>query len=115
MTKQFNLEKRLLTFSTDTIHLCKLINITLINKNLITQLLKSATSIGANYTEANDSLGKKDFLHRLRIARKEAKETLYWLNLLIGIQPKHLTTINKLITECTELRNILSAIINKSK
>ena len=62
-------------FSKKIISFCKEIPNNKINFNLINQLVRSATSIGANYREANDSLGKKDFLNRLRIARKEAKET----------------------------------------
>jgi four helix bundle protein len=113
-TKLFNLEDRLLVFSQNVITLCKQIKITVHNKNIISQLLKSSTSIGANYTEANDALGKKDFLHRLRISRKESKETIYWLKLLSVCESDFDLNLKVLIKECIEIRNILSAIINKS-
>jgi len=113
-SKQYDLEERTLKFSQRAIKLCKKIPKNSINYTLINQLTRSATSVGANYTEANDALGKKDFLHRLRIARKEAKETIYWLKLTKTSNPKLNNHINPLIKECTELRNILSAIINKS-
>lgn len=71
-------------------------------------------SIGANYREVNDALGKKDFLHRLRIARKESKETIYWLSLVLEANPKFDKEIGLFLNEVEELRNILSAIINKS-
>lgn len=77
------------------------------------QLLRSSTSIGANYREANDALGKKDFKMRIRIARKESKETIYWLELLEESGIYELAKIKKLVQECTELRNILSSILNK--
>jgi four helix bundle protein len=64
--------------------------------------------------QTNDSLGKKDFVHRLRISRKEAKETIYWLELIVEANPDKKATVVPLLTEAIELRNILSAIITKS-
>jgi four helix bundle protein len=81
------------------------------------QLLRSSGSIGANYIEANESLSRKDFLMRVRISRKEAKETVYWLSIfrksdyLNNNLEKECET---LIKEATEIKLILSAIINKS-
>ena len=78
------------------------------------QLIRASGSIGANYIEANEALSKKDFLLRLKIARKEAKESRYWLNLItIGGQESE-QTHRALIKEAEELQNILSAIITKS-
>lgn len=77
-----DLEERTLEFSKQVITFCKELPKNTVNFKLIDQLIRSATSIGANYREANDSLGKKDFINRLRIARKEAKETSYWLELV---------------------------------
>lgn len=84
------------------------------NDRIIGQLTGSAGSIGANYREANDALGKKDFLNRLRIARKEAKETLHWLELLVEANPNEKDETRKLWKEAEELKNILSAIITKA-
>ncbi|MDD2786175.1 MAG: four helix bundle protein [Patescibacteria group bacterium] len=75
--------------------------------------MRSAGSIGANYREANDSLGQKDFLFRLRIARKEAKETVYWLNLLAEANSDKRNSIANEIKEAGELKLILSSIITK--
>ena len=110
-SKHFNLETRTLIYAKNIIHLCQSLPKNTINFRLIDQLVRSAGSIGANYREANDSLGKKDFVNRLRISRKEAKEALFWLELVQEANP----TCNpqSLIQECIELRNILSAIINK--
>lgn len=71
------------------------------------QLARSSGSVAANYIEANESLSRKDFVMRVKICRKEAKESILWLKLLAG--PKELTQ------EATELMKIFGAIIEKSK
>ena len=72
--------------------------------------------MGANYIEANDSLGKKDFVMRIKICRKEAKESCYWLELLhIGEKPGLATERRALMGEATELMKIFGAIVRKSK
>ena len=78
------------------------------------QLAKSGTSVGANVEEADGTVTKKDFLNKIVIARKEAKETRYWLRLISGkyINEKKISTDVK---ECQEIINILSSIINRSK
>ena len=75
------------------------------------QVIRSSGSIGANYIEANEKLGEKDFIHKLRIARKEAKETIYWLKL---IQSSLNVDLAELIDEADQLKRILSSIILKS-
>ena len=77
------------------------------------QLIRSSGSVGANYIEANEKLGNKDFVYRLKISRKEAKESRYWLRLLKPLNENHSSNIDDLIEEADELRKILSAIINK--
>ena len=79
------------------------------------QLIRSSRSVGANYIEANEKLGDKDFYFRLKIARKEAKESGYWLRLLQDANPENEIVIEELINESMELRKILSSIINKAK
>jgi len=111
--KHFDLEDRTLKFAKEIIKLCKQLPSNTVNFKLVDQLIRSAGSIGANYREANDSLGKKDFIFRLRISRKEAKETVFWLELLLEANPN--LQVSKHIQECTELRNIFSAIIKKSE
>jgi four helix bundle protein len=83
----------------------------------IRQLVRSSGSIGANYIEANESLSRKDFLLRIRISRKEAKEAVYWLKIInhtASLDNSQLHTCNALIQEALEIKKILSAIINKS-
>ena len=80
------------------------------------QVIKSSGSIGANYIEANEKLGEKDLVFRMKIARKEAKETVYWLTIIRGSNESgeiNIETIDSLIDEANQLRKILSAIINK--
>ncbi len=80
------------------------------------QLIRASGSVGANYREANESLSKKDFLMRIRISRKEAKESAYWLRLIH--ESNNLKNANEalsLIQEANELKKILSSILKKTK
>jgi four helix bundle protein len=80
------------------------------------QLIKASGSVGANYIEANESLGKKDFLLRIKISRKEAKESGYWLRLIHETNNLENTDEAKsLIQEASELKKIFSSILEKSK
>ena len=76
------LEERTLNFSQSIITLCKKIPETAITKPLIVQLLRSATSVGANYAEANNAASRNDFRNKIFISKKEASETKYWLKIL---------------------------------
>ena len=112
--KRYDLEERTLKFAKEVIQLSKRLPNNTVNFKLVDQIIRSSASIGANYREANDGLGKKDFQNRLRIARKEAKETSYWLELVKEANPEIGKMTTSLSQECIELRNILSAIIAKS-
>ncbi len=78
------------------------------------QLVRSAGSVGANYIEANESLNKKDFIMRIKICRKEAKESRYWLQ-LVSCNKNSEEEQGNLIQESTELMKIFGAILEKSK
>jgi four helix bundle protein len=112
--REFDLEKRSTEFARSVIRVCRSLPRDPINDRITGQVIGSAGSIGANYREANDSLGKKDFIQRLRIARREVKECLHWLDCLVEANQNKATEIKVLVTETEELKNILSAIINKS-
>ena len=88
--------------------------VTLINEPDIRQLVRSSGSVGANYLEAQNALGKRDFTMRIKIARKEAKESAYWLRLL-GLAPESDLESERaaLVQESVELQRILAAIIRK--
>src|SRR3989344_7119594 len=102
-TKKYNLEDRTLIFAKEIRSLIMELpkNISVIED--CKQLARSSGSIGANYREANESLGKKDFLMKIKISRKEAKETGYWLSLLAHSCPAFKTKINELEQEAKEL------------
>lgn len=111
---EFDLEKRTTEFARRVVRLCRSLPKDSINNRLSGQVVGSAGSIGANYREANDALGKKDFILRLKISRKEAKETMHWLELVEEANPDLETKMEEIKQEATELKNILSAIINKT-
>ena len=79
--KQYDLEERTLRFSKNVIDLINKTSKNLSNNEIAKQLIRSAGSVGANYIEANEALGRKDFAMHTRIARKEAKESRYWFQL----------------------------------
>lgn len=114
MEKFRDLEKRTFEFAKGVIVLCKKLPKNVITVEHTKQVIRSSGSVGANYREANEKLSKKDFAHRIRIARKEAKETTYWLELLIEAAPEFTRDIQPLIKESEELRNIFSAILGKT-
>jgi len=115
MNLVYDLEDRTLEFSKRIIRMCMALPKNNINYVLIKQVLRSGSSIGANYIEANESLSKKDFKHRVKISRKEAKETTYWLNLIVESNNNFENRIKPLLQESIEIRKILSSIINNSK
>jgi four helix bundle protein len=104
------LELRCLKFATTIRDFCRLLKHDTINLVYIKQVVRSSSSIGANYIEANENLGRQDLLMHLKISRKEAKETQYWLDLIIT--EDEITRIG-LKKEAEEIRRILSAILNK--
>lgn len=108
-------EARTTEFAKRIIRLCKELPNDRINNPLVKQIIRSSGSVGANYREANEALGKKDFVHRLRIARKEAKETEHWLELIGEADPVFKERMKNLFQEVGEIRNIISAIIEKAK
>lgn len=114
MNKTYDLEERTTNFAKETISLCKEVPINVVNKSIVSQLIRSSGSVGANYREANEAISKKDFLYRIRIARKECKEAGYWLDLLnTSTNSLHHKLISRLINESKEIRNILSTILMK--
>jgi len=113
--KQYNLEKRTLDFAKAVRIFVKKIPKIIANFEDAKQVIRSSGSIGANYIEANESLSKKDFVMRIKICRKEAKETKYWLEVIDTNGDKILENERvKLLNETTELMMIMSAIMRKS-
>lgn len=114
MSKIYDLEDRTLEFGMRIVRMCKALPKNDINKRLKDQILRSGASVGANYIEANEKLSKKDFKYRIKISRKECKETTYWLNLITEANEDFEVRIKPLIQESIELRKILSSILDKS-
>jgi len=114
-SKQYDLEDRTLEFGKRVIRLSKALPKNTVNFKLTDQFIRSGTSMGANYREANETETKKDFNYRIRICRKEGKETIYWLNLIIEANPEFKERIRPLLQETTELVKIFAAILEKSK
>jgi four helix bundle protein len=112
--KVYDLERRTFVFTKNVIEYIKELPKGMTNYEIGKQLMRSAASVGANYIEANEALSKKDFVMRVKICRKEAKETIYWLELSSVLSGKEEDKI-KLVNECTELMKIFAAIIHKVK
>ena len=114
--KQYDLENRTLQFAINVRAFIKKLRKTIGNIEDGKQVIRSSGSVGANYIEANEALSKKDFIMRIKISRKEAKESRYWLN-LIDVQDDK--TLDKervmLANEASELMNIFGAILRKSE
>ena len=113
--KKYDLEDRTLEFGKKIIHLAKDLPKNTINFNLCDQVIRSGTSMGANYREANETETKKDFSFRIRACRKEGKETIYWLQLIEEANPELKNKITPLLQETTELVKIFAAILEKSR
>ena len=112
--KQYNLEDRTFTFAKQVMDYVEALPRTITNIEIGRQLTRSGGSVGANYIEANESLSKKDFYHRIRICRKEAKESGYWLKLITAQINQNRVKLD-LIQEAIELTKIFGSILEKSK
>jgi four helix bundle protein len=115
-SKPYDLEERTLKFAKDVRAFVKKLPKTLANIEDSRQLVKASGSVGANYIEANESISKKDFIFRIKICRKESKESRYWLRLLDTENDADLDLEREdLVRESTELMKIFGAILQKSK
>lgn len=113
--KIYDLEERAFLFAKNVALFYRKFPKTTSNIEYGKQVIRSSGSIGANYIEANESLSKKDFQMRIKICRKEAKETVYWLRLVIETNDDGLRKDGApLLQEATELKKILSSILEKS-
>lgn len=112
---KYDLEDRTAVFSENVIRLCKNSLINVITNPIIGQLIRSATSIGANYCEANGASSKKDFRNKIFLCKKETMETKYWLRLLANADNKSAVSCRILWKEAQELTLIFSKIAKSSK
>ncbi len=114
---QYNLEERTKNFSKEVIKFLLKVKRNIINDNIILQLIRAVTSVGANYCEANGASSRKDFKNKIFICRKEIQEAKYWLELLAAANPEEKEKLRKLWKEARELTlifNKISTTLNKN-
>src|SRR5437762_13275189 len=112
--KPYDLEERTTVFAEQSRAFVKRLQRTIGNVEDAKQFIRASGSIGANYIEANESLGKKDFVMKIKTCRREAKESGYWLRLL-DCDGEFESTRTKLLAEAQELMKIFGAIVRKSE
>lgn len=111
---KYDLEERTAKFAEEIINFCKSIPHSIITNPLVSQIIRSGTSIGANYSEADEASSKKDFVNKICISKKETKETKYWLRIIAHANPASKTEAQRLWKEAQELNLIFAAIIRNS-
>lgn len=109
-SNNYDLEERTAKFGESVIELCMSIKQDVITRPLINQLVRSATSVGANYMEANGASSRKDFRNKIHICKKEAQETKHWLRMLAKALPNNSAVMRTLWKECQELTMIFQKI-----
>jgi len=114
-SKLYDLEERTLQFAKRVYKFCKKLPHNVCDFEILKQLIRAAGSTGANYIEANESLSKKDFIMRIKISRKEAKECIYWLKIIEVSNSEIQEEQNYLLKESAELMKIFGSILQKSK
>lgn len=113
--KKYDLEERTAKFGENILEFAKKVPQNVITTPLIGQLIRSGTSVGANYNEADCAESKKDFEHKLGICKKEAKESKHWLRMIAKVEPKLKDEAKILWQESNELQLIFISIIKKSQ
>jgi four helix bundle protein len=115
-SKHYDLEERTFQFAKNVRAFVRKLPKTISNIEDGKQLVKASWSVGGNYIEANEALSKKDFIMRIKICRKEAKESRYWLRLVDTQSDRQLEGEQRiLLQEATELMNIFGSILRKSE
>jgi four helix bundle protein len=110
-----NLEERTARFGERVIAFAKAVPVTTVTQPLVSQLVRSATSVGANYCEADDSESKKDFHHKIGICRKESREAKHWLRMMVAAEAGLRDQAAPLWSEARELNLIFSTMFRKTK
>lgn len=114
-SKVYDLEERTFKFAENVINTVKKLKISPINSRIVDQIVGSSSSVGANYSEANEAESKQDFIHKIGISKKEAKETKYWLRIIKVSNPEISEQLIALEKECQELIFIFSSIVKTSR
>ena len=111
----YDLGERTAKFGEQVIRLCQAITDNFVNRPIINQLVKCATSVGANYCEADDAESRKDFTHKIGICKKEARESKHFLRMLAIANPERKDDIRLLWQEAKELNLIFNKIFHSAK
>jgi len=112
-TQKFDLEERTARFGEAVIAFAKKIPRNPVTLSLISQIVRSGSSVGANYCEADDAVSKKDFRNKIGTCKKEARETKYWLRMIGGAEPAMKNEARVLWQEAKELHLIFASILRK--
>jgi four helix bundle protein len=107
----YDLEERTAAFGEQIIRFARKIQLDAVTRSIVDQLVRSGTSIGANYLEAEDGQSKKDFRHKISICRKESKEVRHWLRMITAAVPDVRDDARRLWQEAKELNLIFGAIL----
>ena len=110
-TAAYDLEERTALFGEAVIEFCLGVAANPVTAPVVNQLVRAATSVGANYCEADDAESKRDFRHKIALCRKEARETKYWLRMIAKAAPAQKALARKLWSEAKELHLIFVAIV----
>ena len=113
--RTYDLEQRTATFGENIIRFAQKISKSAVTLPIISQLVRSGTSVGANYCEADDAESKKDFNHKIGICKKEARETKHWLRMVVMACPDLKEDARILWTEAKELNLIFNAIVRSGR
>lgn len=113
--KKYDLEERTSKYGENMIRFCQKLREGTISKPIISQVVRSSTSVGANYMEANGACSKKDFTNKIYICKKESQETKHWLRMLVNCYPEKRDEIKTLWQESQELVMIFQKICSSLK
>ncbi len=112
--REYDLEDRTARLGEEVIAFAKRVPVTEVTRSLISQMVRAAASVGANYVEADDSYSKKDFRFKIGLCRREAKETKHWLRMIVAAEPGLRESARPLWQEAKELNLIFGAIRRKN-
>ncbi len=112
---RYDLEERTARFGEAVIRFVRSLRLDQVSRVLVSQLIRSSTSIGANYLEADDSGSRKEFHYRISLCRRESRETKHWLRMLVAASPEHREGVLPLWKEARELHLIFAAINRKRR
>ena len=108
---KYDLAERTARFGEEIVRFAKKLPVDVVSRPLIDQLVRAGTSVGANYSEADDAESRKDFRHKIGICRKESRETKHWLRMMAVAVPDHAEEARPLWKEAKELHLIFASII----